>query len=108
MWIATASIWQPVHAAKNESSHARPIGAAPFVTAGLTSLARLPYGWMFAFHAAAAACGDMFDCPELSGSLKPRMCVAPALSALLTSVDQPLMWFASVPCEVDQESEEMK
>jgi hypothetical protein len=50
----------------------------------------------------------MFDCPELSGSLKPRMCVAPALSALLTSVDQPLMWFASVPCEIDQESEDMK
>ena len=61
-WMAITSMVHPVHADRNESSHAVPIGAAPFVIAGETSFARPAKGCMYCFHAAAAAAGERFDC----------------------------------------------
>lgn len=69
MWMAMQSMVQPVQAAKNESSQAVPIGGPPFVIAGEQSLARLAYGWMYVFQAAAAAAGLKLDCDDRSGSL---------------------------------------
>jgi hypothetical protein len=66
------------------------------MTAGLTSFTRFPYGWMSCFHSVAAFCSARFDCPDFSGSLKPRMRVEPELRAFFTRSDDPLAFFASV------------
>lgn len=70
MWMAIASMWQPVQAAKKLSSQPVPMdGGAPFVTAGETSLALPAKGSMYCFQAAAAAAGLKLDCAPKSGSL---------------------------------------
>ena len=72
MWIAMQSIVQPVHAEMKLSSHAWPIGAAPFVIAGEQSFALPAKGCMYVFHAAAASAGERLAWLERSGSLKLR------------------------------------
>jgi hypothetical protein len=82
----------------HESSQPVPIaGGAPFVIAGLTSLALPANGCMCAFHAAAAACGLRLLCAPRSGSLKPRRWRAPASMPFCASAAQLLTCVASAP-----------
>lgn len=74
---------QPVHACKNASSHAVPIGEPPFVIAGEHNFALPANGWMNCFHAVAAACGDRLDCVFKSGSLNLQTENKPSLEVAI-------------------------